>query len=342
MPPTGLNDVLFPRRDTRLGVVARALSGTETGPPADNFVTNEDSFARVAGELDRLAPADGVYLGVGPDLNLTYIAHCRPRLAFVLDHRRRNALLHLLHKALFALAPDRAGYLERLTARRPVGPIGPDADAATLVRAFEEAPLDRARLDAAITEVRRYLEPCDVVRDDEWAALATIQARLAGPGLRARFLALPIYPTLSQLIRTPDRAGRPAHLLAAEATYQAVRSRQLGDRVLPLVGDFAGRDDLPRLGAWLRRHGLALSVVYVSYVEFFLFRAGRFARYVENLAGLPWKPGAVLIRSSTRAIPHPERVAGDHSTTLLRPVASFLESARAGEIRGIDDLFRAR
>src|SRR5205823_5070944 len=138
------------------------------------------------------------------------------------------------------------------------------ATAAALVAAFDRPPMDRALLDATIAEVARFLRPLGVVGDEEWPALATIQAKLAGPGLRAQFLALPGYPTLARLIRTPDRDGRPAHHLASEPFYQAVRRAQVDDRAVPLVGDYAGRSPLPRLGDWLRGRGLAVALLYIS------------------------------------------------------------------------------
>src|SRR5262249_53767321 len=120
---------------------------------------------------------------------------------------------------------------------------------------------------------------------------------------------------------------------------QLVREAQLGDRVIPLVGDFAGPRVLPALGEWLRRIGLSLTLLYISDVEFFLVRSGRIAAYVDNLARLPWSEDALLIRTSTREIDHPERAAGDSSTTIVRPVARFLEEARAGRTWTVDDLF---
>jgi hypothetical protein len=334
-----LMDVVFPARDQALARVVADLSEPESGRPADNLVTNEDSFARVAGDLGRLAPRGSIYLGVGPDQNLTYMAHARPRLAFVLDFRRRNALLHLAHKALLALAPDRASYLTRLTARRPAR-LPDDPSANDLVAAFSRGEMDRIRLDSTIAEVAEYLRPLGVVAATEWTELATIQAKLAGPGLDARFLALPMYPTFARLIRSRDRLGHPAHFLAREEWYRAVRDAQLGDRILPLVGDFAGPRALPAFGTWLRRRGFAVGVFYASDVEFFLLRSGRFSDYVGHLSTLPWAEEAVLIRTSTREIDHPDRLPGDSSTTILRPVAKFLEAARAGKIETLDDLFR--
>jgi hypothetical protein len=327
-----------PARAPSFGALIAELSEAASGPHADNLISNEDSYPRVAGALARQAPRNGVYLGVGPDQNFTYLARTSPSLAFILDYRRRNLLLHLVHKALFALAPDRVAYLSRLTARRP-GRLPPEPMAEALVAAFEHAAYDRGQLERTVAEVAAYLRPLGVVEADEWPELALIQAKLAGPGMNARFLALPMYPTFGRLIRTNDHDGAPAHLLAREEYYQDVRALQRGDRVIPLVGDFAGPTTPGRLDAWLRRQGRALAVLYISDVEFFLLRAGRFPAYVENLARLPWAEGALIVRTSTREIAHPERVKGDSSTTIARAIAPFLAAARAGKIRRVEDLF---
>ena len=64
----------------------------------DNLISNERSYLHVVPELRALAGegGGGVYLGVGPDQNFSYIAHLRPSLAIVIDIRRENLLLHLL------------------------------------------------------------------------------------------------------------------------------------------------------------------------------------------------------------------------------------------------------
>jgi hypothetical protein len=86
----------------------------------DNLISNERSYLHVAPELRALAGRGrGVYLGVGPDQNFSYIAHVRPSLAVLIDIRRDNLLLHLLFKALFAEARTRAAYLAMLTGRAP-------------------------------------------------------------------------------------------------------------------------------------------------------------------------------------------------------------------------------
>src|SRR5262245_57214835 len=52
---------------------------------SDNFVSNETSFQHVIPELRRKTKPGGVYIGVGPDQNFTYIVALKPKLAFVVD-----------------------------------------------------------------------------------------------------------------------------------------------------------------------------------------------------------------------------------------------------------------
>src|SRR5688572_30100516 len=66
---------------------------------SENFVSNEVSFQEVIPTLQKSLTKDGVYLGVGPEQNFTYISNLSPRLAVIFDIRRQNAMQHLLYKA---------------------------------------------------------------------------------------------------------------------------------------------------------------------------------------------------------------------------------------------------
>src|SRR6185503_20104852 len=83
----------------------------------DNLISNETSYLQVAESLADSAPKGGVYIGVGPDQNFTYIARVRPRYAFIVDIRRQNMLQHLLFSALMARADDPYQYLCLLFSR---------------------------------------------------------------------------------------------------------------------------------------------------------------------------------------------------------------------------------
>src|SRR5947207_2787171 len=66
---------------------------------SDNFLSNENAFQTVIPELKANMPVGGVYLGVGPEQNFTYIVAMRPKLAFIVDIRRQNMIEQLLYKA---------------------------------------------------------------------------------------------------------------------------------------------------------------------------------------------------------------------------------------------------
>ena len=78
---------------------------------SDNFTSNEFTFQYVIPELTRNLSAGGVYLGVGPEQNFTYIVALRPKISFIIDIRSQNMLEHLLYKALIEMFSDRANFL---------------------------------------------------------------------------------------------------------------------------------------------------------------------------------------------------------------------------------------
>src|SRR5213079_2396828 len=89
---------------------------------SDNFLSNERGYQLIIQDLvDKIKPG-GVYMGVGPEQNFTYIAALKPRMAFIVDIRRGNLDLQLMYKALFELSKDRADFVSLLFSRkRPEG-----------------------------------------------------------------------------------------------------------------------------------------------------------------------------------------------------------------------------
>src|SRR5688572_8054119 len=68
---------------------------------AGNLVSNETHFPDM---IRLLGSTGGVYIGVGPEQNFSYIAGLRPEIAFIVDIRKENRDLHLLYKALFEVS----------------------------------------------------------------------------------------------------------------------------------------------------------------------------------------------------------------------------------------------
>src|SRR5690348_15101630 len=70
---------------------------------SDNFLSNESGYQLLIPTLKQMVRSGGVYLGVGPEQNFTYIAAFEPKIAFIVDIRRGNLLEHLLYKAFMEL-----------------------------------------------------------------------------------------------------------------------------------------------------------------------------------------------------------------------------------------------
>src|SRR5689334_13279248 len=54
----------------------------------ENFASNEASFQNVLPELTKRVKPGGVYLGVAPEQNFTYMAALQSKVGFILDIRR--------------------------------------------------------------------------------------------------------------------------------------------------------------------------------------------------------------------------------------------------------------
>ena len=111
--PDRLTDEDFWRLSTRLSEPAGVFRHSE------NLVSNEDLYAYT---IRLLRCRGGVYVGVGPEQNFSYIARIQPAMAFIVDIRRQAIMQHLMFKAVFELAKDRAEFISLLFAKpRPAG-----------------------------------------------------------------------------------------------------------------------------------------------------------------------------------------------------------------------------
>src|SRR6185295_15326886 len=66
--------------------------------PYENFVSNEVSYQDVIPDVRRMTTPGGVYLGVAPEQNFTYIAAIQPKVSFIFDIRRQNLVELLMYK----------------------------------------------------------------------------------------------------------------------------------------------------------------------------------------------------------------------------------------------------
>jgi hypothetical protein len=323
-----------------------ALSETGGYFDTDNLISNESSYLQVIPELQRRGVRGGAYIGVGPDQNFTYIAEVRPTIAFIIDIRRDNMLLHLFFKALFQLSRTREDYLAMLFGRHLPAAAGRSAREASiedLVKAIDSRGVDAAGVAEVRARVFSTVTKTGVpISQEDLATIARFHARFVDGGLSLQFQSAgrppqSHYPTYRQLLLDTDPSGHHTNFLASEEAFQFVKSLQAQDRVIPVVGDLSGPSALAAIGRALGLRRELVSAFYVSNVEFYLFREGSFARFVANLGRVPHHKNSVLIRSIfdyaiSRARP------GDGSTSRLHAIDDLLNSYSAGRIQRYGDL----
>jgi hypothetical protein len=274
---------------------------------SENFVSNEASYQHVIPTLQRTLTKNGVYLGVGPEQNLTYIANLHPRLAVIIDIRRQNAMQHLMFKALFELAPTRAEFVSRLFAR-PLPKLDPGASAQALFDSAEATLRSEADFHTNYDDIIRTLTRKHhfALSKDDIAMIDHVYRVFveAGPDVNYGYhsgsgMPMPSsYPTFASLQEETNADSVPMAFLASEENYRAVRDLERRNLVIPVVGDFGGPKAIRAVGDWLHRHDLTVTTFYLSNVEQYLFRSGDAAAlFYGNVASLPIDSTSTFIRS---------------------------------------------
>ena len=318
----------------------------------DNLISNEKSYLQVIPTLKTMGVSGGAFVGVGPDQSFSYIAQIHPAIAFMLDVRRDNLLLHLLFKALFARARNRLEYLCLLTGRGfpSSSPTEgwEDAGLPTLV-----AYVDRARSDVvAVTALRRQLDEAVKgfgvpLSPEDLATIDRFHRTFINAGLSLQFESRgrpprSYYPTYRELLLETDRAGRKWNFLATEDDFKFVQSLEARDLIVPVVGDVGGPHALRAVADLMTERQLRLSAFYISNVEMYVFRDGGFPKFVDNLNHLPRDRKSVIIRSVFGGPALPESTPGYYSTSLVRTVDSLVTGFTAGRYPTYWDLVDGR
>lgn len=323
---------------------------------SDNLVSNEREFPAVLPEVVQRRSSAAAYLGVGPEQNFSYIAALGPRVAFIVDIRRDNAMLHLLYKALFELSSTRAEFVSRLFSRPLSKHLGAGSTANDVLEAAAIGRPSRELFTANVADVReeligRHHWP---INELDFAAITRIYEAFfdAGPDLRYSFRSFfgqgQPFPTYAELMTAGD--AQAGSYLSSEEAYQAVRDLQRRNLIVPVVGDFAGSRALVGIGAFLRAHRLTVAVFYTSNVEMYLFRTGGWKPFYGNLSSLPTDSRSVLVRSVFAGFgrgffggggpPAPRRGPGGPSSGMLwaDPIEPLLADVRGGEVSTYGEL----
>jgi hypothetical protein len=264
---------------------------------SDTLTSNELGFQRVIPDLLARARPGRVYIGVGPEQNFTYIAALRPALAIIIDVRRGNLLLHLMYKALFELAKDRAEFVSLLFSKPvPEGP-GAQSTVADLFAAFGHSPASRAlstrtlkAIDDRLTKTHGFPLSAEDLRGIEY-----VHSSFYARGFAVRPL-----PTYADLMTATDDVGVSRGYLASESGFAFLKELESNNLVVPAVGDFGGPKAIRAAGAYLKSHGATVSAFYLSNVEQYLHQDGKWAAFCRSVATLPLDESSAFIRTSNR------------------------------------------
>lgn len=318
--------------DTSFADLVSKLSEPDQHFFSDNYISNETSYLHVAPGLGKHGKQGGAYIGVGPEQNFSYIAMLRPKLAFIVDIRRENMVLHLLYKSIFQKAASRSHFLAMLVGRPydAASDPGTSASIEDVIKHAERSPADEKTFTAIHEDLRKTIESdFHVALDAGDKKTLEVSHRAFFKGqLDLRFELQQkngrLYPQLREILAATDLAGNKAGFLATDDSFRAVQTMQKEHRIIPVVGDFAGDRALPGVAATIRERGLNVSAFYVSNVEQYLFENNVWSKWARNIAALPIDENSLFIRAYLdQGKKHPREKKGHRTASVLQKMADF-------------------
>jgi hypothetical protein len=322
------------------GTIAR-LSEAAGYFDSDNLISNETSYLHAVSKMRQIGVSGGAYIGVGPDQSFSYIAAIRPTIAYLIDIRRDNLLMHLMFKALFERSRNRLEYLCRWLGRPVPADVSVWAartieDVIAHVDSLDIDPAGaRLETEALLATIQRYGVPLSA---EDSTTIRRFHSEFTRLGLNIRFTSAgraprTHYPTLRQLILERDLEGGQANYLTSRERWQFLKELQARNRVIPLVGNLAGDRAFPAIGRDIAARGERVSALYVSNVEMYLWRDGLFESFARTTTALPRDSHSVIIRSffgGGFGQYHPMNNPGHVSTQLVQTLDDFADRQRRG------------
>ena len=301
------------------------VSESDGGFHSENFTSNESSYLHPISILRKTKLRGEIYLGVGPEQNFTYIGEIKPRIAFILDIRRQNMLLHFLYKALFDLSTTRLDFLAKLLSKptytelpfyRRLFVTRPswyssetEPSILELLEYFDNVNPDKSRFDQNCQEIKKLVKAYGLTSEDDIQKIEyiyhtffrrqlNIKYDISSHDKTSRFP----YPSLRDLLVSTTIEDEMASFLSRDETYEYVKAMHRKNLIIPVVGDFSGDKAIRRVSDYVRSHGASISVFYTSNVEMYLSlnnyqQSDKFDQYLKNVSYLPIDDSSVFIRA---------------------------------------------
>jgi hypothetical protein len=261
------------------------------------ITSNEVSYQYAMPQLMNTVKPGGVYLGVAPEQNFTYIAALQPKISFIFDIRRDMMLEHLMYKAIFEMSADRADFVSNLFSRKRPAALTAESSVRSIFQAYANAPGDQALAELHLKEILARLMTTHqfALNRADQDRIRIIYMTFLREGV-VNFNSSFRSPGYSGLMQMSDGNGKNWSFLASRANYDLVRALHQKNLIVPIVGDFAGPKALRAVGQYLKDHGAVVSVFYISNVEDYIGAVWK--NYTANIASLPLDSSSTFIRWS--------------------------------------------
>jgi hypothetical protein len=335
--------------DSQYGLLIQRLSEPHGFFDSDNLISNETSYLHVFQGIERIGVTGGVYIGVGPDQNFSYISKIRPKYAFIVDIRRGNLIQHILYKAIFELAPSRSEFLSVLFSKPIPDAYGDKADSPIdeIVSMFDKLPGDRDFLNKNILKIQALARDYDInTSSEDLSQIEQIMSVLFEQNLdlrwewRSPWRRGVYFPKYREILLSKDLDGEYGTYLNRNEDYDFIRRLQEENSIIPVVGNFAGKHTLSEISKYIKDREDHVSAFYISNVEYYLLPDGVMHQFAMNVRSLPIDQRSVLIRAfvNVRWGKHPAAKGNHTMTNVLQYMESFNKLYEEGRYRTYWDL----
>jgi hypothetical protein len=270
---------------------------------SDNLLSNESYYQFVISPLNEILKPGNVYMGVGPEQNFTYIAALKPKMVFIIDIRRGNLDLQLMYKAIFEMSKDRAEFVSRLFGRKQPAGIGPNSKVEEIFDAVAKVPSNNEVFAENLKAIKDHLVQkhgfplseddlggIEYVYSNFYRFGANINYGSSGRGFGSGV-------TYADLMTATDAQGVSRSYLANEENFNVMKSLEMKNLIVPVVGNFAGPKAIRAVGKYVKENGGTVTAFYLSNVEMYLQQDGIWDNFCRNVSTLPLDASSTFIRS---------------------------------------------
>ena len=295
--PTQLSDQEFWK-------LSSEFSETDGSFRSDNLLSNESYFQYVIPQLNEIARSGQVYMGVGPEQNFTYIAALKPKMVFIVDIRRGNLDLQLMYKALFEISKDRAEFVSRLFARKQPANIGPNSTVEEIFNMVANAPTSDEIYAENLSAIKDHLVKKHgfPLSENDLGGIDWVYGNFQRFGTHINYGSsgrggFGNGVTYTDLMTATDAQGVSRSYLASEENFNVLKSLEMKNLIVPVVGNFAGPKAIRSVGKYVKEREAIVAAFYLSNVEQYLRQDGIWDDFCRNVAALPLDQSSMFIRS---------------------------------------------